>query len=275
MTNLAKRTLSSIAFVILILGPLFLSEKIAYSVYSLLGFFTLNEIFKLSQKTGSSPNKPLGLAFYASMLLLVYQLVFGYEDAVRPTALAVGAIGLSIIFVEIFRRNEKPMESMGVTLAAPIYVSLSFLGIAYFLVHRSDLSQPLIVISVFALIWINDSGAYLLGRKIGKTKLFERLSPNKTIEGSLSGLAFSLLAGAGMSFVEGMPSLPIMIGFALVCVVSGSLGDLLESRFKRAANVKDSGVFLPGHGGFFDRFDAMMLAVPASILFFELALPKV
>ncbi len=275
MSTLLKRTLSSIAFVIMILGPLFLSPKIAYTVYSLFGAFTLNEVYNLTKHTGSSPNKAIGLALYSGLVLLVYQFFFENGIGTAVSGLMIGGVGLAALFSEIFRRNDRPAESIGITLASPLYVAISFLGAVYFIAYRDDLPQPLIVISVFSLIWINDVAAYLLGRKIGKNKLFERLSPNKTIEGSISGLVFSLLAGIGLSYIEGMPSLLIMVGFSFVCVVSGSLGDLLESRLKRAAGVKDSGKFLPGHGGFFDRFDAMMLAIPASILFFELALPKV
>jgi len=259
----------------MILGPLFLSPKIAYTVYSLFGIFTLNELYTLTKHTGSSPNKTIGLALYLSLVLLVYQFFFEEGVGMAVSWFLIGSIALAALFFEIFRTNDRPAESIGITLASPLYVGISFLGAAYFIAYRDDFPQPLIVISVFSLIWINDVAAYLVGRKIGKNKLFDRLSPNKTIEGSVGGLVFSLLAGIGLSYVEGMPSLPIMAGFSLVCVVSGSLGDLLESRIKRAAGVKDSGMFLPGHGGFFDRFDAMMLAVPTSILFFELALPKV
>ena len=140
--------------------------------------------------------------------------------------------------------------------------------------YRNDLPTEWMTISLFALIWINDSGAYLVGRKIGRTKLFERLSPNKTWEGSIGGLISSLLAGFGLSLLTDMPSSLIMIGFAATCIVFGDFGDLFQSRLKRAANVKDSGKFLPGHGGFFDRFDAMILAVPAAIVYFELVAPK-
>ena len=274
MSNLVKRTISSIVFVALILGPLFLTERIAYSVYSLLGFFTLSELLNLTQKTGSSPLKVLGFTTYGILVALVYQWIFHESEHSHLLLLALGAIVLVAFFIEIFRQNPKPFESISAPLTTSLFTALSFLGIAYFYVYRSDLPSPWITISVFALIWINDSAAYLVGRKIGKTKLFERLSPNKTREGSTAGLIFAMLTGYGLSFIEGMPHWVIMIAFSLVCVISGSLGDLFESRIKRAAGVKDSGVFLPGHGGFFDRFDAMMLAIPTAILFFEALLPK-
>lgn len=179
-----------------------------------------------------------------------------------------------IIVREVFRTNPLPFDGISSTVLAPIFVSSSFLGISYFFVWRDDIPQLWITISTFGIIWINDSAAYLLGRKIGRTKLFERLSPNKTVEGSLSGAFFGLIAAVCLSQVAGMPNLAVMAGFGLSLIIGGSLGDLLESRLKRKAGLKDSGKFLPGHGGFFDRFDAMMLAIPIAILYFEIFYPK-
>lgn len=274
MSNLVKRILSSIVFVVLIIGPLFLSARIAYSLYAVLGLFTANELMNLTQKTGSTPIKAFGAINYGFLVVLVYEWIFHESNHIQTLILGIGATTLAIFFFEIFRKNTSPLESVATTLITPVFTALSFLGIAYFFVYRTDLPSPWITISVFALIWINDSAAYLVGRKIGKTKLFERLSPNKTREGSAAGLVFAMLAGYALSFIEGMPHWSFMIAFSFVCVLAGSLGDLFESRVKRAAGVKDSGVFLPGHGGFFDRFDAMMLAIPTAIIFFEAFLPK-
>lgn len=258
----------------MILGPLFISPRIAYSVYAIFGLLTLNETFLLAKKTGSRPNRPLGLMLFAVLFFWTYLMAFGYRVYFDETILLGGGILLAIVVSEVFRKGNTPFESFGVTISGTMYTAASFLGILYFIGYRSDLPQPWIVVSLFALIWVNDSAAYLIGRKVGRNKLFERLSPNKTIEGSLAGLVFALAAGFGLAQIQGMPDLPVMLGFSAVCVTGGSLGDLLESRIKRAAGVKDSGIFLPGHGGFFDRFDAMMLAIPSSILFFELVLPK-
>lgn len=274
MSNLVKRILSSIVFVALIVGPLFMSNRISYSVYGILGLLTLNELLSLSKKTDSHPNKVLSIGMYLVQLLLVYNVV--YESGNNVAILAT--IGLLLLLASavlmVFIDDKRPLEGLSVSLFSSLYVGISFLGIAYFSSYRVDLPHPWITIALFSIIWINDSAAYLFGRKIGKTKLIERVSPNKTIEGSVSGLIVAMIAAGSASFLDGMPDLWIMLGFGLVCVVFGSLGDLIESRFKRAAGVKDSGVFLPGHGGFLDRFDAMMLAIPAAIVYFELVLPK-
>jgi phosphatidate cytidylyltransferase len=272
--DLRQRTLSSILFVCLILGPLLLTARVAYAVYSILGAFTLNELLNISKKTGNHPQKGLSLVFYVIGVLGAYQWVFEQGDYNKVFGLLAFGVMLIAIIVEVFRTNQRPLEAIATSLFAPTFVGISFLGLAYFYAWRSDLPSFWLTASVFTLIWVNDAGAYLFGRKIGRRKLFERLSPNKTIEGSLAGLCCALAAAVGLAQIEGMPSLAIMLGFASVIVVSGSLGDLFESRMKRDAGIKDSGVFLPGHGGFFDRFDAMMLAIPIAILFFETFYPK-
>ena len=258
----------------LILGPLLLSARIAYSVYAVLGAFTLNELLNMGKKGGTAPQKLSSFSLYAVGVITVYQFLFlggGYSGSLT---LALFSLALLVFFIEIFRTNHRPIEAVAVSIIAPFFIGVSFIGMAYFYAWRSDLPSFWVTASVFTLIWVNDAGAYLFGRKIGKRKLFERLSPNKTIEGSLAGMACALAAAGGLAQIPDMPPLGIMLGFGLVIVIAGSLGDLFESRMKRDAGVKDSGVFLPGHGGFFDRFDAMMLAIPIAILFFELFYPK-
>jgi phosphatidate cytidylyltransferase len=274
MSNLMKRSLSSIVFVALILGPLFFSGQMAYLVYGALGLLTLNEVLNLVAYNQTKPIKWISFLIYGCLFLILYLVGYGNFSYTSLIVTVLGLLALLSFIVEVFRQNPAPFQSISAGILAAVFAAASFLGLIYYLGYRTDLPQPWIIVALFALIWINDSAAYLFGRKMGKTKLYERLSPNKTIEGSAAGLICSMLAAAGLSFIHGMPELPIMLGFGAVCVITGSLGDLFESRMKRAAGVKDSGKFLPGHGGFFDRFDAMMLAVPSSILFFEIVLPK-
>ena len=125
-----------------------------------------------------------------------------------------------------------------------------------------DLNGAYVIIPIFCLLWINDIFAYLTGKLFGKHKLFPRISPGKTIEGSLGGLVFSVIAMA--VFVHYTSWLPMAegIGMAVIAVVFGTLGDLCESMLKRQAGVKDSGKLIPGHGGILDRFDSVMFSVP-------------
>lgn len=243
------------------------------TLYGLLGLFTLREIHSLARLTSSVINQAGSISIYILLVFQGYNFFF-QDNLVAWPIIMTGLVVLFISVKELFDQNEQPFQNVSVGIWSALFIAIPFLGIAYFMEYRSDLPTDWMTISLFALIWINDSGAYLVGRKIGRTKLFERLSPNKTWEGSIGGFLASLAVGFGLSYINGMPTPVVMIGFAATCIVFGALGDLFQSRLKRAANVKDSGKFLPGHGGFFDRFDAMILAVPAAILYFEIFSPK-
>ena len=132
--------------------------------------------------------------------------------------------------------------------------------------YRADLfgeqAGPWLILLVFALLWVNDIFAYLTGRLLGKHKLFERISPGKTVEGSIGGLVFTLAGALVFSHFVDWLSMAEAIGLGLVAVVFGTLGDLCESMLKRQAGVKDSGKLIPGHGGILDRFDSVLFAIP-------------
>ena len=150
-----------------------------------------------------------------------------------------------------------------------LFASLFFLSLPSSLMlfmYREDLfdqlAGPRLIIMVFCILWINDIFAYLSGKLIGKHKLFPRISPGKTIEGSIGGLVFTMASLIVFCHYSGWFPIPHAIGLAIVAVVFGTLGDLCESMLKRQAGVKDSGKLIPGHGGILDRFDSIMFSVP-------------
>jgi phosphatidate cytidylyltransferase len=127
-----------------------------------------------------------------------------------------------------------------------------------------------LVMGCLFLLWASDSGAYFAGTKFGKTKLFERVSPKKSWEGSMGGFAASMLVGVVLG--RYFTSLPLWqwLVIGLIIVVAGTYGDLVESLFKRSIKIKDSGSIIPGHGGFLDRFDGLLLSVPFIVAFLKL-----
>ena len=132
---------------------------------------------------------------------------------------------------------------------------------------------PSIIIGIFILIWTNDTFAYVVGKSIGKHKLFESISPKKTIEGFFGGFVFAILASYLISkyYIEGsITNHYIWIGFAVIVSIFGTIGDLIESKFKRLANVKDSGKIMPGHGGILDRLDSVIFVSPFVFLFYQI-----
>ncbi|WP_300567098.1 phosphatidate cytidylyltransferase [Flavobacterium sp.] len=130
--------------------------------------------------------------------------------------------------------------------------------------------EPTLIVCIFILIWTNDTFAYIVGKSIGKNKLFERISPKKTIEGFVGGIVFTIIAGIIISHFYFLRSTFFWIMTGLVISIFGTLGDLVESKFKRLANVKDSGNIMPGHGGILDRLDSIIFVSPFLFLFYKI-----
>lgn len=166
-------------------------------------------------------------------------------------------IGASITFV-VFKRNRFAWY----LLTGIGYISLS-LGLFVQLRYQSLLLPLILLLS----IWMNDTMAYLCGSFFGKTKLIPAISPNKTVEGSLGGLLFTLAFVAVWGYFTDWFPLWQWIGFGVIAAIVGSIGDLAESKLKRMADIKDSGTLMPGHGGALDRFDSLLLAAPMAFLF--------
>jgi len=157
------------------------------------------------------------------------------------------------------------------TIASYVFGSMTFLSLPCALMARMhETFGPEMVLLVFLLLWTNDIFAYLTGSLLGKHKLFSRISPGKTIEGSIGGFVFTVIAM--VIFVHYVDWLPMAkgIGMATIAVVFGTLGDLCESMVKRQAGVKDSGKLIPGHGGILDRFDSVLFSIPFIFVYLQL-----
>ena len=178
-----------------------------------------------------------------------------------------------MFFIELFRNKPNPFNNIGFTVLGIIYIIVPFLllSITSFDITSSDISYaPNKLLGFFLLIWANDTFAYLVGIAIGRTKLFERISPKKTWEGTIGGI----ICTQGIAYIISiyfteLTMIQWMI-IALIISVFGTLGDLVESMFKRSLGVKDSGNILPGHGGILDRFDAVLLCSPFVVVYLML-----
>lgn len=182
-------------------------------------------------------------------------------------------IFFGLFIFELYSKATRPFEQLAHVLMAILYVGLPTALIEFFCLKQPDFGN-LLIMALLAIIWANDSFAYLAGSQIGKTPFFPRISPKKTWEGTLSGFVGAMGIGALCSVL--FPALGYSIGawmlIALVASVFGTLGDLVESLLKRSLGIKDSGTILPGHGGFLDRFDAFIFLIPfvAFVIFFVL-----
>jgi phosphatidate cytidylyltransferase len=185
---------------------------------------------------------------------------------------------LIVIMVrELYFKKPSPVNDWAHTLFPVIYIALPYAmtSMLAFNIQGPDSGySPVVTLTLFVFLWCNDVGAYCTGCTIGKHKLFERISPKKTWEGSIGGAVFTMLAAFLLhhfmpDWYSFMP-VWVWIGMALVVVLFGTWGDLIESLMKREMGIKDSGKILPGHGGMLDRFDSALLAIPATVVYLSL-----
>lgn len=179
--------------------------------------------------------------------------------------MAVLAVNLYLIRDLIFL-NRIPLFNTKKHFIALLYMIGSSIFLAL-LPNVTATYQPEFVIGIFAIIWANDTFAYLTGKSMGRTKLFERISPKKTVEGFAGGVIAAMLLGVGLFYYVGIFALWEWIALSFIVAVFGTLGDLIQSKIKRQAAVKDSGSIMPGHGGIFDRMDSVIFAAPFAYLF--------
>lgn len=261
------RALSGVVFVLIVIGALiygFIPSAILFSVIALIGTY---EFYKLG-KNYASPYKVSGLLLTLSILVgSIYMLINGLTSQV----LAIWLLFLPVFTIQtLASKSQTGLVNLSATVWGALYASLPFISILAlglipsFAIQNFNGTLP---IAVFVLTWSNDTGAYLFGRKFGKTKLFERISPNKTWEGTIGGAVFTILISYLCSILINDFAWYIWAVIAIITSVCANIGDLLESVYKRNAGVKDSGKIMPGHGGVLDRFDAIFLSAPMVLAF--------
>ncbi len=247
ITIIAAGLLGGLFFMILFLAVLVLAQI---------------ELFNLIEHIGFRPQKKTAIFATGAIFVANYMHAKGISTF-QIHALYIPIV-LGILLSELYRKSDTPFITAGVTLLGVLYIAIPFSVLNYFMFggYSAEVFMPELLIGVFVMLWANDTGAYAVGSLIGKRPLFKRVSPNKSWEGSIGGMAFVLLAAYIMSiYFTIMPWFDWLIIGGIVAVF-GSYGDLLESLFKRSVQVKDSGSILPGHGGVLDRFDSLLISAP-------------
>ena len=274
MNNFITRTLSAIVYAGLVIGGI-LVQPICFGGHPLLFGILFMIVSTLAVREFhalvGSDIKTMTYAMMSNALLYstLYFLFFG-DWIWRGLLLAYVAVMLLALISHLFRPQVQPIQSWGNLCAGQLMIALPFALMNGVLMHSKWL-----MLALFILLWVNDSGAYIVGslmakRKGGNHKMFPRVSPAKSWEGLIGGFVFDLIAGYVFFRIGWMGDMTLMnsLLFALAGGVFGTLGDLMESLFKRTLGVKDSGKFMPGHGGVLDRFDSLLLAVPVTYFFF-------
>lgn len=258
MSEILRRSLTGAVYIILLLSAVFLNSDAFDFLFMTFGLACLYEYKKLVQLKGYH--------IFAAYLALWWAFIYLIGDQWLITILMIITIAInSYLLYYLFSKKPQKFNTFLKFIIGLFYIG----GGCIFLTmipYKNDAFAKLLIMGIFILIWVNDSFAYLVGKSIGKTKLFPSVSPKKTVEGTLGGFIFALVAAYIMATQETLISHWQWIILACVIVIAGSLGDLIESKLKRGAGVKDSGAILPGHGGMLDRLDSLVFAAPFAYL---------
>ena len=273
MKNLIIRALTGIIFVVVLVSAICIHPIFFLILFCIITGLTLWEFGGLVKHYENA-----NLQRTVNMLGGVYLFIATF---VHANGLTDGKIFLPyLLFImltmiaELYYKAPNPINNWAFTLFAQVYCAGSF-SILNFIGAEPGTPgvmsyTPLFIMAIFIFVWLDDTGAYLVGSLIGKHKLFERISPKKSWEGFFGGLILALASSQAFAWFAPEINRMNWLGLAATVVLFGTWGDLIESLLKRTLGVKDSGNVLPGHGGMLDRFDSVMLAVPASYIYIEL-----
>ncbi len=268
LKKIAIRALSGLVYCLIIIGCIISGYK---GVTILASLLTIWGCLEFTHITGglTRRNIPAAILDIAACLSLSISLCIGLPlENILPNWLAI--IMLRLI-VEIYLKSDHPLRHTAHSLMSQIYIGIPMAVMVYIAMNYS----PYILLTIFVLMWLNDTGAYLVGCSIGRHKLIERVSPKKTWEGFFGGLIFSMAVSLlifyfikpfeGMEYID--MSLIFWLSVGAIVSIIGTWGDLIESMIKRDLQIKDSGNLIPGHGGILDRIDSILFVLPAILLF--------
>jgi len=272
LKNLGIRILTGAIFVAILIGGMILNQYSFLIVFSLITVFALLEFYGLLQKAVNAD-----ISKYLNTLGGLLMFVGGYLYFSTSGSFFIFFVPyviylLSLFIAELFLKRKNPIMSLGYALLGQVYIALPLTLLNYlaFIYEANGIYHYAIILSLFIFIWVNDSFAYLSGSLLGKHRMFERISPKKSWEGFIGGVVFTVIAAIIYAHFYTQLSLTIWVGFAIVTIIFGTLGDLIESLIKRTLDVKDSGNMLPGHGGLLDRIDSIIFAIPAQFVYVEI-----
>jgi len=259
MSNLLKRSFSGIVYILIFLLAILFSKE---SYIVLISIFTLLSIFEFS--------KLIGFKNYSGhflFLLLLFLILKRPENYAILAILSITILSSLYLIYQLIAKKEikfsNDRSKLGILLRYIIF-SMIFLVL---LPTYKGVYHPYIIINILILIWVNDSFAFLVGKNFGKRKLFISVSPKKTVEGFVGGFIFVLITAIIISKFNNDLSMLNWLIIAVIASFIGTIGDLVESKFKRQANIKDSGAIMPGHGGILDRLDSLLFVAPFVYLY--------
>jgi phosphatidate cytidylyltransferase len=268
MKGLVRRGLTALIFVLIILGGLYGGRYSFVILFAVVTGLCLWEFFSITLHNNAKQDrvrKIIGLIFGLTPFLLASMLKLDMMDSPEKFILLSSILCFPFLFLsfvfELFAKSEKPFTNVAFIILGMVYIGIPF-ALLDFIAFDGKVFYTNTVLGLLILTWSNDTAAYVVGSQIGKTKLFPSISPKKTWEGSIGGVVITILIAILVSFFFEECTMVQWIVLAIIVVIFGSIGDLVESMLKRSYSIKDSGTLLPGHGGFLDRFDAFIFLIP-------------
>jgi phosphatidate cytidylyltransferase len=260
MNNITQRALAGSVFVFLVLASLWYGDVTTVILFGIFTVFGLVEFYQLFNQHESVK---VSWKFATAVGSLIFSILSASFMDWIPLIFIFFLFPILFLnmLIELWKKEDQPIYNIAIQMLGIVYIVFPF----YLMVELNKQSSHDFprAIGMFLLIWTNDTFAFLTGKFFGKTKLFERISPKKTWEGTVGGGVLTIFVAILLAFFYNeKQDLGFWIGAAIIVVPCAVLGDLLESLFKRNLNIKDSGKFLPGHGGILDRFDAAIFTVP-------------
>ena len=279
MTNFIRRTITGAFIVICVLGGLWLHPVSFFIIIAVMIAGTQHEYYMMVRGTGIRPQTVTGIIAGFVIYLISTTVAAGWLPG-KSFLLLIPVVTV-VMVAELFRKVERPFDSLAHTFFSILYTAAPFSLMPFTafshtglepLIHMNGVGfSPGIPVGFFLLLWTNDTGAYLVGSAIGKHRLFERISPKKSWEGFLGGLLLTLLVARLIGGWLGVADTTGWMIIAVIISIAGTAGDLLESMLKRSLGLKDSGTILPGHGGFLDRFDSVVVSFPLVYLYIAIS----
>lgn len=270
--NFTQRAVTGVLFVIVLVGCILYSPLSFGILFTIISVLSVHEFAQLVSKSSEvSINKTITALGGAYLFLALMSFCTQQSVGARVFLPYLGLL-LYMMITELYLKKKNPTGNWAYSMLSQLYVALPFALLNVLAFQNSPETgsvtyNPILPLSIFVFIWLSDTGAYCVGSLIGKHRLFERISPKKSWEGSIGGGIFSIASSLG--FAHFFPFMPgwQWVGLAIVVVIFGTWGDLTESLMKRQLGIKDSGNILPGHGGMLDRFDSALMAIPAAVVY--------
>jgi len=257
--NLTQRLVTGLIGAGLVIYASYFSEWTYFAVFLVICCLSILEFYRLTGLDGMLPLKYIGTL----NAIVIFLLSFLVEKGIlNPTFYFMIFPAIALIFlIKLYKKEKKPFTNIAYTLLGIIYVGLPF-ALLNISVYADGGYNYQIIIGILLLLWASDTGGYIAGVLFGRTKLFERVSPKKSWEGMIGSFILAMVIATFIGKYFDVMTWYQWYLVAVIMVVAGTYGDLIESLFKRSIEIKDSGTSLPGHGGFLDRFDGLLISVP-------------